>query len=165
LFGPPDRVTGFVRNSRLLGHLDVPDSFLVHRELFFFLLLEVLIFARAIRHLPGIGLFWTLTDSVKKMSSPAVHYDPRPDQPSRHLPLLATARGSILSLQDPQSRFTLKGNRATFVKFGVDVQEAQLVAEGADALDKDEFARDPEELFGTLYALDGETGKPAAPQT
>ncbi|GAA5957067.1 hypothetical protein JCM8115_003948 [Rhodotorula mucilaginosa] len=124
LFGPPDRVTGFVRNSRLLGHLDVPDSFLVH-----------------------------------------LHYDPRPDQPSRHLPLLATARGSILSLQDPQSRFTLKGNRATFVKFGVDVQEAQLVAEGADALDKAEFARDPEELFGTLYALDGETGKPAAPQT
>lgn len=34
LFGPPQRVTGFVRNSRLLGHLEVPDSFLVHREFF-----------------------------------------------------------------------------------------------------------------------------------
>ncbi|GAA5864943.1 hypothetical protein JCM3774_003919 [Rhodotorula dairenensis] len=124
LFGPPQRVTGFVRNSRLLGHLEVPDSFLVH-----------------------------------------LHYDPRPDHPSRKLPLLATARGSILSLQDPQSRFTVKGNQGTFVKFGVDVQEAQLVAAGADAISQGDFARDPENLYGTLYALDEESGKPAKPET
>lgn len=94
-----------------------------------------------------------------------MHYDALPDHPSRKLPLLATARGSILSLQDPQSRFTVKGNQGTFVKFGVDVQEAQLVADGADALGKSDFARDPENLYGTLYALDGETGKPAKPET
>lgn len=32
LFGRPDSVTGLVRNSRTIGHPDVPDSFIAHRE-------------------------------------------------------------------------------------------------------------------------------------
>ncbi|GAA5987462.1 hypothetical protein JCM10908_001964 [Rhodotorula pacifica] len=118
LFGPPKSVTGFVRNSRLIGHPEVPDSFVVH-----------------------------------------LHYPPAPSDPSRSLPLLAIARGSILSLQTPQSRFTVKGTRGTFVKYGLDAQEAQLIKDGEKAIGMDGFARDEEDLWGTLWALEEETGK------
>ena len=32
LFGKPAKVTGLVRNSRLIGNVDVPDSFVIHCE-------------------------------------------------------------------------------------------------------------------------------------
>lgn len=31
LFGKPDRVTAILTNSRLIGHAEVPDAFLIHR--------------------------------------------------------------------------------------------------------------------------------------
>ena len=32
LFGKPAKVTGLVRNSWLIGNVDVPDSFVIHCE-------------------------------------------------------------------------------------------------------------------------------------
>ncbi|GAA6010096.1 hypothetical protein JCM10207_007557 [Rhodosporidiobolus poonsookiae] len=113
LFGPPQSVTGLVRNSRLIGSPDVPDSFLIH-----------------------------------------LHYPALPSTPGRSLPLLATARASILSLQAPQPRFTIRGTQATFVKTGVDVQEPQLVEGGAKAIEKEDFAVEPESQAGVLYTAD-----------
>lgn len=83
-----------------------------------------------------------------------LHYDPVPsssDKPGRALPLLATARGSILSLESPQPRFRVRGTKASFVKAGVDAQEAQLVAGGPDAIGQEGFAVEPREQSGTLY--------------
>lgn len=114
LFGPPQRITGLVRNSRLIGVPTVPDSF--HIQL---------------------------------------HYDALPSVPGRSLPLLATARGSILSLEAPQPRFRVRGTQASFVKTGVDAQEAQLVAGGPEAVSKEGFAVEPKEQSGTLYRLEG----------
>ncbi|GAA6040272.1 hypothetical protein JCM8097_009396 [Rhodosporidiobolus ruineniae] len=120
LFGPPQRVTGLVRNSRLIGSPEVPDSFLIH-----------------------------------------LHYDPLPSQPGRSLPLLATARGSILSLITPQERYLIKGTTASYVKHGVDVQEDQLKAGGKDAIAQANYGVEPEELSGKLYKLED----PAKPET
>lgn len=101
----------------------------------------------------------------------AVHYDAT-SAPGRSLPLIATARGSILSLLAPQLRFTVKGSqnltslllrsdshstagtKATFIKYGLDVQEAQLIERAADALTREDFAAEPKEIYGTLYTLD-----------
>lgn len=91
----------------------------------------------------------------------AVHYDADSSTDGRKLPLIATARGSILSLTTPQQRFIAKGTQGSFVKYGVDVQESQLVAKGADALKDSAFAKDPEELYGKLYTLE----KPNEPVT
>lgn len=100
----------------------------------------------------------------------SVHYDPT-DAPGRKLPLLATARGAILSLVTPQLRFTIKGQSlssprrripltlslpgtdASFVKFGIDVQEDQLKEFGASAVSRPDFGVEPESLCGTLYTL------------
>ncbi|GAA5944504.1 hypothetical protein JCM3775_005878 [Rhodotorula graminis] len=80
-----------------------------------------------------------------------LHYDPVPSKPGRALPLLATARGSILSLESPQPRFRVRGTGASFVKTGVDAQEAQLVAGGPDAIGQEGFAVEPSEQSGILY--------------
>ncbi|GAA5827447.1 hypothetical protein JCM11251_003817 [Rhodosporidiobolus azoricus] len=113
LFGPPKSVTGLVRNSRLIGDENVPDSFQIQ-----------------------------------------LHYPPAPES-GRKLPLLATARGSILSLLSPQQRFIIRGTNATYIKHGVDPQESQLVAGGSAAISKDDYAVEPEELAGKLYRLEG----------
>lgn len=99
-----------------------------------------------------------------------VHYDPT-DAPGRKLPLIATARGAILSLVTPQLRFTVKGSssspppgihpdpflpagtEASFVKFGIDVQEDQLKEFGAAAVSRPDFGIEPESIRGTLYTL------------
>ncbi|GAA5984172.1 hypothetical protein JCM11641_005137 [Rhodosporidiobolus odoratus] len=83
-----------------------------------------------------------------------LHYDPT-DQPGRKLPLEAIARGSILSLLAPQQRFIIKGTTASYLKHSVDVQEEQLVAGGADAINQPDFAVEPESAAGVLYRLDG----------
>ncbi|BGP17544.1 hypothetical protein JCM10213_004085 [Rhodosporidiobolus nylandii] len=118
LFGPPQKVTGLVRNSRTIGHPDVPDSFLIH-----------------------------------------LHY-PASSAAGRSLPLLCTARASILSLQTPQPRFVIRGTKATYTKTGVDVQEPQLVKGGADAIKQEGFAVEPETQAGVLYRVE----KPSEPE-
>ncbi|GAA6062060.1 hypothetical protein JCM10212_003558, partial [Sporobolomyces blumeae] len=119
LFGAPQRVTGFVQNSRLIGNPDVPDQFLIH-----------------------------------------LHYDPQPSTAGRSLPLIATARGSSLSLVSPQLRFTVKGTKASYVKHGLDVQEDQLKKGGQDAVRDQGFGKESSEASGVLYRLE----KPSQPE-
>ncbi|SCV70334.1 BQ2448_1728 [Microbotryum intermedium] len=138
LFGKPQAVTGFVRNSRSIGNPDVPDSFMIHLDY------------------------------------------PSTSQAGRRLPLLATARGSILSLVSPQMRFIVKGtgNRSSnpkefqlnipfdpfhllgtkgaFVKHGLDVQEDQLKKGAKGAVDQADFGVEPTELQGTLFEAEGQ---------
>ncbi|KAK4049143.1 hypothetical protein OIV83_004339 [Microbotryomycetes sp. JL201] len=73
----------------------------------------------------------------------------------RKLPLLATARQSILSLQSPQLRFTIKGTDAAFIKHGLDVQEDQLKAGAHEAVARSDFGVEPENLQGQLYTSEG----------
>ncbi|KAL8278605.1 hypothetical protein RQP46_008897 [Phenoliferia psychrophenolica] len=113
LFGKPSKVTGIVRNSRLIGNPDVADSFLIH-----------------------------------------MHYEPT-DAPGRKLPLIATARGCILSLQAPQLRFSIKGTSGTFIKHGLDCQEDQLKKGAASALSQSDYGVEPASLDGTLYKASG----------
>ncbi|KDE07452.1 hypothetical protein MVLG_02317 [Microbotryum lychnidis-dioicae p1A1 Lamole] len=113
LFGKPQAVTGFVRNSRLIGNPDVPASFLIH-----------------------------------------LHY-PSTSEAGRRLPLIATARGSVLSLVSPQMRFTVKGTKGAFIKHGLDVQEDQLKKGAKSAVDQADFGVEPKELQGTLYQVEG----------
>ncbi|SGY14877.1 BQ5605_C013g07144 [Microbotryum silenes-dioicae] len=113
LFGKPQAVTGFVRNSRLIGNPDVPASFLIH-----------------------------------------LHY-PSTSEAGRRLPLIATARGSVLSLVSPQMRFTVKGTKGAFIKHGLDVQEDQLKKGAKSAVDQADFGVEPKELQGTLYEVEG----------
>jgi predicted dehydrogenase len=58
---------------------------------------------------------------------------------------------------DPKPRYRLLGERATFVKYGVDPQEAALASGDIDA------ARDPEHLWGRLCAASGSRCVPTAP--
>jgi hypothetical protein len=81
-----------------------------------------------------------------------VHYDAT-TKSGRTLPLIATARGSILSLVAPQLRFTVKGTKAAFTKSGVDGQEDSLKLD-AKAPSKPRFGVEPKDLQGTLYELD-----------
>ena len=68
-------------------------------------------------------------------------------------------RGHILSVLDPQLRFSVRGTRGSFVKYGLDVQEDQLKAIVSP---KDMFAsgfgQEPEEIAGEV-SLIGEDGK------
>lgn len=87
---------------------------------------------------------------------PAVHYDAT-STPGRQLPLIATARGSILSLITPQPRYMIRGTNASFTKTGVDVQEPQLIKDGAAAISKPGYAVEPKEQHGVLYRLEDPT--------
>jgi len=79
------------------------------------------------------------------------HY---PVSPSRKLPLTITLRGSILSLMNPQLRYTLKGTKGSWVKYGLDVQEPQLRQANPMSLTDPAFGVEPKELEGTLTTLD-----------
>ncbi|GAA5891162.1 hypothetical protein JCM5296_004915 [Sporobolomyces johnsonii] len=82
-----------------------------------------------------------------------LHYDAT-DAPGRKLPLIATARGSILSLTNPQLRYIIKGTAGAYVKHGLDVQEDQLKAGGAAAVSAKDFGVEPESASGLLYTLE-----------
>lgn len=93
-------------------------------------------------------------------------YPASPTVPNRALPLLVTLQASMLSHQSPQVRFVLRGTEATFVKHGIDPQEAQLVKggtygptgkpePGAVRVGEEAFGVEAEELEGTLYTAKG----------
>ncbi|KZO99240.1 putative NAD binding Rossmann fold oxidoreductase [Calocera viscosa TUFC12733] len=86
------------------------------------------------------------------------HY---PVSATRKLPLTVTLRGAILSLLNPQLRFTVKGTRASWVKYGLDVQEPQLRLAQPMSLTDPRFGVEPTELEGTLTTLDA-AGQPAS---
>ncbi|KAL7416462.1 NAD binding Rossmann fold oxidoreductase [Mrakia frigida] len=90
--------------------------------------------------------------------------------PGRKIPLLVICSGSTLSLLSPQLRFSVKGTEGAFVKYGTDVQEAQLIASGnwkgpvvegaiSPKDGSDAWGREPEDLWGTLYTKDVPEGK------
>lgn len=82
LFGLPDRVFGYIYNSRRLGPDDFDDAF--------------------------FGTFF---------------YD---NVPGSNVPLVVHLHGSPLSAVEPQLRYSVKGTKGSFVKYGIDPQEDQL---------------------------------------
>jgi len=95
-----------------------------------------------------------------------VTYPASPTTANRSLPLLVTLQASMLSHQSPQVRFVLRGTAATFVKHGIDPQEAQLVKggtygptgrpePGAVGVTDERFGVESEALEGTLYTAEG----------
>ena len=100
LFGPPQRVTGDVRNERLFGKSD--DAFDIWM------------------HYPGLKV--TLT------------------------------AGMLVRERTP--RYTLRGTEGTFVKYGLDPQEANLAAGWSPR--EAGFGKEPREQWGTLITDRGE---------
>ncbi len=86
----------------------------------------------------------------------SLQYDADPNTPGRGLPLVAHARGTMLSLLSPNLRFVVRGTEGAYVKHGLDVQEDQLKADGAAAVAKVEtFGVEPKEASGTLFKKAG----------
>ncbi|KAI0320646.1 NAD-P-binding protein [Amylostereum chailletii] len=72
---------------------------------------------------------------------------------SRH-PFTAILRGHILSVRASQLRFSVRGTKGTYIKYGVDVQEDQLRAmPGVDSIYKGDYGVEPETLWGTIDNL------------
>lgn len=77
-------------------------------------------------------------------------------------------RGHILSILDPQLRFSVRGTKGSFVKYGLDVQEGQLKAmKSPKDIFADWFGKEPEEIAGELSLLgsDGSITKERWAQT
>ncbi|KAG8907517.1 hypothetical protein FRB99_003890 [Tulasnella sp. 403] len=71
---------------------------------------------------------------------------------NRNLPLIVTLKASPLSALDPQLRFSVKGTKGSFVKYGLDQQEDQLKL--GIPTDHPNFGREPEAFQPTLTTLD-----------
>ena len=72
---------------------------------------------------------------------------------SKH-PFTAILRGHILSARAKQPRFIVRGDKGTYVKFGVDIQEDQLrVMPSAQDIHSQSYGVEPESLYGTLDNL------------
>lgn len=72
-------------------------------------------------------------------------------------PLMVTAKAGVVSCEEEQLRFWVKGTKGSFKKFHLDPQEDQLRLNGIRPGDKG-FAVEPEEHWGTVTTLEG--GKP-----
>ena len=68
-----------------------------------------------------------------------MHYDKTEDKP---YPLTTTIKAHSLSLRNPQLKFLVRGDNGTFVKYGIDVQEDQVSANGLSAFDLIEYGLD-----------------------
>lgn len=74
---------------------------------------------------------------------------------TRPYPLTAILRAHILSVRSPQLRFSVRGDKGTFIKYGLDVQEDQLKAmPGPEAIFEQGYGREPEAIHGTVENLD-----------
>ncbi|TFY80813.1 hypothetical protein EWM64_g3195 [Hericium alpestre] len=72
---------------------------------------------------------------------------------SRH-PFTAILRAHILSVRAIQPRFTVRGTKGTYLKFGVDVQEDQLKAiPSFNDIQEKGFGVEPEAIWGTVENL------------
>lgn len=69
-----------------------------------------------------------------------MHYDKTERNP---YPLTATIKAHSLSLRSPQLKFVVRGDNGTFVKYGADVQEDQVSANGLAAFDLADYGVDP----------------------
>ena len=68
-----------------------------------------------------------------------MHYDKTENNP---YPLTTTIKAHSLSLRNPQLKFLVRGDNGTFVKYGVDVQEDQVSANGPSAFHLAEYGLD-----------------------
>jgi hypothetical protein len=63
-------------------------------------------------------------------------------------------RAHILSARSPQLRYKVRGTKGTFVKYGLDTQEAQLGAlPEPNGIYADDFGAEPEDIWGTVENL------------
>jgi predicted dehydrogenase len=72
-------------------------------------------------------------------------------------PLTVTVRTHPLSQRDPQLRFIVRGDKGTFVKHGLDTQEAALLKGDVSLITSAGFGVEPKEIWGELETLEGET--------
>jgi len=72
--------------------------------------------------------------------------------------LLCTAKAAVVSPETRQLRYWIRGERGSFKKFNLDVQEPQLIAGKRPGKDAD-FGVEEEESNGTLTLWDEKTGK------
>jgi len=70
------------------------------------------------------------------------------------IPLVVHLRGSPLSAIEPQMRFTVKGTKGSFVKYGIDSQEDQLKLEPPMSTEDPAFGVESESNQGTLTTVD-----------
>jgi predicted dehydrogenase len=129
-FGRPAKVTGFLQNLRGIGNEAVEDN--------------VSVFAQLHSNSAYFDLF---------KFTVILHYDRTQSNPYL---LTAILRCHPMSQRTPQLRYTVRGSKGTFVKYGLDVQEEQIKAKGMEAFDKDSFGREPEEFQAELEVVEKE---------
>lgn len=82
-----------------------------------------------------------------------LHYDRTESNPYL---LTAILRCHPISQRTPQLRYTVRGSKGTFVKYGLDVQEEQMKEKGLEAFGKTWFAREPEDIQAELEVVEKE---------
>jgi hypothetical protein len=70
--------------------------------------------------------------------------------------LTVTLHAHPLSQRTPQLRYTVRGSKGTFVKYGLDVQEQQMKEQGVAAFSKDWFGRESEDIQAELEVVEKE---------
>jgi hypothetical protein len=66
-------------------------------------------------------------------------------------PVTAICKGSLLSARSPQPRYIVSGDKGSYVKFGVDIQENQLKAmKSPFEILGESFGKEPEAAWGIL---------------
>ncbi|KAG8828994.1 hypothetical protein FRC17_007227 [Serendipita sp. 399] len=101
-----------------------------------------------LQNLRGIG-----EDNIDDNFTILLHY---PRTETNPYLLTVTLRGHPLSQRTPQLRYTIRGTKGTFVKYGLDVQEEQLKSLGAGVFEKEWFGREQEEIHGELETVEKE---------
>jgi hypothetical protein len=76
-------------------------------------------------------------------------YPPTPGTASS--PFVATVQGSILSCLPAQQRFLIRGTKGSFIKYGVDPQEAHLKKVGNATQVSGDWGVEQPEAWGTLF--------------
>jgi predicted dehydrogenase len=132
-FGRPAKVTGFLQNLRGIGNEAVEDN---------------------VSLFPSLHSNGTYFDPFK--FTVILHYDRTESNPYL---MTAILRSHPLSQRTPQLRYTVRGSKGTFVKYGLDVQEEQMKDKGVEAFGKDLFGREPEEFQADLEVVENEGDK------
>ncbi|EME48309.1 hypothetical protein DOTSEDRAFT_147675 [Dothistroma septosporum NZE10] len=74
-------------------------------------------------------------------------------------PILVTAKALVISPEEEQLRYWVRGTKGSFKKFHLDVQEDQLRLHGISP-DHEDYGVDPESHYGTLVKVPQEKAKP-----
>lgn len=70
--------------------------------------------------------------------------------------LTVTLRAHPLSQRTPQLRYTIRGSKGTFVKYGLDVQEEQMKEKGVEAFGKEWFGKESQDIQAELEVVEKE---------